>query len=180
MESKAEPRSRGTGSIFHNGSAVFWIKYYCRGIPHRESSHSTNRQDAEKLLKRRLAEVMTETFIPKRNVRIDELIRDVESDYRANGRKSLKHVQMRWKHLAPVFSRMRAADVTTDHIRRYITARQEAGAASGTINRDLALLKRAFNLATQCTPPKLRVIPFIPMPKEGPPRKGFLAALHPK
>ena len=58
---QAVKRERGTGSIFHNGSAVWWIKFYVRGIPKRESSHSTDLDVAKKLLKRRLAEVETKT-----------------------------------------------------------------------------------------------------------------------
>jgi hypothetical protein len=52
-------RARGSGSIFNNGSPVWWIKFYDRGIARRESSHSTDYKIAEKLLKRRLAEVET-------------------------------------------------------------------------------------------------------------------------
>ncbi len=43
-----------------------------------------------------------------------------------------------------------------------------------TINRELALLKRAFNLARECSPPKVQLVPHIPMLKESNVRKGFL------
>src|SRR5215470_9387727 len=56
-------RARGSGSIYQNGSTVWWIKFYDRGIPRRESSHSTNYNVAEKLLKRRLAEKRVETLL---------------------------------------------------------------------------------------------------------------------
>jgi len=71
QEAEKPKRERGTGSIFKNGSAVCWIKFYDRGIPCRESSHSTDYAVAEKLLKRRLAEVLTDTFTPRQNIRID-------------------------------------------------------------------------------------------------------------
>lgn len=47
------------------------------------------------------------------------------------------------------------------------------GAAHATINRALAAIKRAFHLAAQCTPPKVGMIPFIPMLRESNARKGF-------
>jgi integrase len=72
------------------------------------------------------------------------------------------------------FGRVRACDVTTDHVRRYIEARLAEGAQSATINRELALLKRAFNLGRECTPPKIRMVPYIPMLQERNTRKGFL------
>jgi len=72
-----EKRQRGSGSIFHNGSNVWWIKFYVRGIPRRESSHSTDRKVAERLLKHRLAAVEMNIPVIRTNVRIDELIADL-------------------------------------------------------------------------------------------------------
>jgi hypothetical protein len=61
LPEKVTKRARGSGSIFQNGSAVWWIKFHDRGVPRRENSHSTDRRVAEKLLKKRLAEVETQT-----------------------------------------------------------------------------------------------------------------------
>lgn len=175
MEQKTEKRARGSGSIYQNGSAVWWIKFYDRGIPRRESSHSTDRKIAEKLLKTRLAEVLTKTYVPRENIRIDELIADLVSEYRVNSQKSIDHVERRWQlHLKPFFTRIRACDLTTDRVRRYIDTRLATGAQPATINRELALLKRAFNLARECTPPKVKLVPHIPMLKESNVRRGFL------
>ena len=149
-----EKRARGSGSIFQNGSSVWWIKFYSNGIA-RESSHSPDCKVAEKLLKRRLAETLTKTYVPRENIRIDELVTDLVSDYRVNGQKSIANVERRWKlHLKPFFTRVRAGDLTTDRIRQYIDSRLAESAEGATINRELSLLKRAFNLARECTPPK--------------------------
>jgi hypothetical protein len=67
-------------------------------------------------------------------------------------------------------------DITTDSIRALIRARQELGAANGTINRSLALLRRMFHIAVKDG--KLREIPHFPMLKEASPRKGFLEHAH--
>jgi integrase len=151
------------------------IKFYDRGIPRRESSHSNDRKVAEKLLKKRLAEVETKTYTPRENTRIDELIVDLISDYRVNSQKSITDVERRWRlHLMTSFGRLRACDLATDRVRRYIDARLSEGAQPATINRELALLKRAFNLARECTPPKVKIVPYIPMLKESNVRRGFL------
>jgi hypothetical protein len=56
---------------------------------------------------------------------------------------------------------MRASAITTDRIKAYITKRRDAGAANGTINRELGTLKRMFRLAHQHTPPKVARIPYM-------------------
>jgi integrase len=60
-------------------------------------------------------------------------------------------------------------------VRRYIKQRQTQNASPATINRELAILKAAFNLAMESTPPKVRTVPFIPMFSEKNVRIGFLA-----
>jgi integrase len=168
-------RARGAGSIFQNGSSIWWIKFFDRGIAHRESSYSTDYTVAEKLLKKRLAEVETKAYVPHTNVKIDELVEDLMAEYREKQQKSIKSVEQRWRlHLAPFFTKRRASDVTTDMVRRYIKQRTEQSAEPATVNRELAILKRAFNLAMQSTPPKVRTVPYFPMFEEKNVRTGFL------
>jgi len=75
-------------------------------------------------------------------------------------------------HLDDFFGGQRALGLTTGRIREFIANRQADGASNGTINRELALLRRMFNLAVEDG--TLRTIPHFPMLKEAPPRKGFL------
>jgi len=171
----ATRRPRGSGSIYQNGSAVWWVKFYVRGIARRESSHSTDRKAAEKLLKRRLAEVETKTYITRTNVKVDELIADLLAEYRQQGRKSIETAKWRWeKHLEPFFRKLPADDLNTDLAQRYCAKREAQRASGASINRELAILKRAFHLAMRRTPPKIRACPEMPTYKESAPRTGFL------
>ena len=108
---------------------------------------------------------------------LSELYADVVEDYRINHYASIDDIEdRRVKHLQPFFGHMPAADVTTDLCKRYIAWRQKAGVADSTINRTLAALKRMFHLATECTPPKVQFVPYIPMLQENNVRTGFVEA----
>jgi integrase len=69
---------------------------------------------------------------------------------------------------------MRPVNVSTDLVNRYIDKRQQEGAENATVNRELAILKRAFHLGRQCTPPKVHNIPYFKLLTEDNTRSGFL------
>lgn len=172
------PRPRGTGSVYlQKGSAVWWVKYYRNGKSYRESTHSINEKKAHDFLKQRLGEIVMGNFFgPKaERVRIDELADDVLRDYRINGKKSLDDVKARWKlHLMPFFGELRAIDISSDLVARYVDKRQEQKAKNATINRELAALKRMYHLGLRATPPKVNRVPGFPRLAEDNVRTGFL------
>jgi hypothetical protein len=98
-------RPKGTGCIFMRpDSNKWWIKYSRNGKPYRESANTTERRKAERLLKQRLAEIVTGSFVGPHTerVRVEDLWDDVEREYRINERKSLDDAQARWNlHLKP-------------------------------------------------------------------------------
>jgi len=171
-------RPRGTGSLYHQkGSAVWWVKYYRNGKAYRESTHKTDEKEARNVLTQRLGEIVTGNFSgPKtERVRIDELADDLLRDYRINGKRSLADLEARWKlHLKPFFGDLKAIDVSSDLVARYVDKRQEQKAKNASINRELAALKRMFHLGQKATPPKVNRIPGFPRLAENNIRKGFL------
>lgn len=172
-------RARGEGRIWKIGR-IWWVQYYAHGQQVRESSHSDLKDLAKGLLRRRLEEVAAGIAPLPRTARITyEEIRDaLLLDYAANRRKSLRQDKdgtpyvIGVLHLDGSFCRYRAIGITTNRIRQYVAKRQNEAAANGTINRELALLRRMFNLAV--ADGRLRAVPYFPMLKEAAPRRGFL------
>ena len=109
----------------------------------------------------------TSTALP-----IDDLAVGILNDYRINGRKTISDVKIRLnKHLQPFFGDMKAHNITTVDVESYIAQRQTEGAANGTINRELAALKRSYNIALQAG--RIYKRPYIPMLREDNARQGF-------
>ena len=93
----------------------------------------------------------------------EDLAEGILQDHTMNERKSSRRLNDYLIHLTASFSHMRASALTTDKIKTYITIRRETGAANGTINRELGVLKGMFRLALQDTPPKVARAPHIAM-----------------
>ena len=73
--------------------------------------------------------------------------------------------------LRDFFALSPALAITTDRVRAYIVQRQAAGAAASSIQKELAHLKRAFNLAVQAQ--RLTSRPHIPSIQVNNTREGF-------
>jgi len=162
------------GSIYKRGS-VFWIQYYRNGKPYRESAKTEKETEAKRLLRFREGEI-SQGKIPGVHfdkVRFNDLADDFLTDFRINGKKSLKIAVNSIKNLKAFFDGDRITDITTPRIQRYIEKRLEEGKLNSTINRELSALKRMMNLGLQQTPPKVDRMPHFPMLKENNVRKGF-------
>lgn len=67
----------------------------------------------------------------------------------------------------------KANDLSTAVVGRYKDERLEQGAANSTINRELAMLRGAYNLGMRAMLPKVTRIPFFESLKVDNARKGF-------
>ncbi len=126
-------RSRGLGRVFQptypNGrygrdpeapkylrSRIWWVGYSYRGKRFEESSHSTTRMDAVRLLKRRLGEIGRGQLIGRdaEKVTFEDLAQMLKDDYLINERKSLDRAEDALERLSESFAGMRALDLNPE------------------------------------------------------------------
>jgi integrase len=151
------------------------MKYYHEGRPIQESTRTLDRVEAKRLLKEKEGTVATGLYRgPKiERVRFEDLALLVKQDYQINKRKTARRIDEYISHLKTFFKKMRATSITSEQIKIYIIKRQHQMAANGTINRELACMKRMFRLGFQQTPQLVTRVPHIPQLKEQNIRSGF-------
>jgi integrase len=130
-------------------SPTWWIAYSYRGIKHRESSNSTRRQEAVKLLRRRLEEMGRGQLQGPTMERttFEDLARLIEQEYQINGRRSADRMKMALAALREVFGYTLACDMTLDRLTAYMAQRLNEKIAPASVRYELAILRRAFRLA---------------------------------
>ena len=166
---------RGHGRVFrrkHSGS--WWISYYHRGQEIRESAKTTSEHKARALLRERLRTAGTQEFIgpAAQRVTFEDLAALYLTDYRLNGRRSLRDATRNVETLRGAFGIDRALDITADRIAAYTERRLEAGLKPASVNRELAALRRMFTLAIRAG--KIATRPHIAQLAEDNAREGFL------
>lgn len=167
------------GQIISRGDRTWLVRMFLGRDPntgkrqyHSHTVHGT-KEDARKYLTGAMRDRDLGTFAAPVRITIGELLDDLLADYKANGRDyDTAELNVR-VHVRPYFGAMRAARVGTDQVRAYMNLKLEAGLANATVNRHLALVRRAFNLAKKSSPPKVSHVPFIPVLQENNVRKGF-------
>jgi integrase len=175
---------------------VIWCQYYLHGKRVRESTKETDKRKATTYLNKRLQEVAAGIRNPEADkITVRELVEAKLTSARNNGKKSVSDDEARWRlHLSPFFGNMKAGQVSTVLLNKYVAQRKteeivktytlKSGGSrnhatgkfpdNGTINRELALLRSAFYLAYESTPPRVARVPKFPMLEEHNVRTGFL------
>ncbi|HUE02202.1 MAG TPA: site-specific integrase [Bryobacteraceae bacterium] len=119
-------------------------------------------------------------------VTVGTLLDLVIEDYKANDQKSLKHARAQIEHgLRPYFGTMLADKVHTDELEQWIAWRsahrlrkslqlRNTKLQPASINRELSLLRRAYQLGYERNPQLVEKIPPIKKLAENNVRKGFV------
>jgi integrase len=169
----------GAGTILKRGN-IYYVSYWVDGKQHMKSSGSSKLDDAKKLRDELLGK-KSRGELPAGNVHqkvtCGELLGDLVAHSKAHCKASTVKI---WElvinaHLVPFFGRLKAASITTERLHEYRAARIADQKTETTCNRELALLRMAFNLGRKQTPPKILNVPYFPMVKEDNARQGFLS-----
>jgi integrase len=169
--------ARGDGRVFKRGNR-WWIAYYIDGVEKREPGGRTEKE-ALKKLKLRLKQLHAhqlglELFKgpEAERITVEDLLRRLEEKYRESG-KELQRSHSHMKHLHAFFVQQRATKVTSQRLSDYLRFRRQHGASDGTINRELRIVRAAFNLAVKESRLSRSSIPYFELLPEHNAREGF-------
>ncbi len=145
---------RGLGRVFRpkvrgRQTNVWWLDYSVRSRRHRESSGTTSRSEAQRLLRQRLTEREAGKVIGRPDrVTFREIRKGLERHYVREGNRSLRRAQQALDHLEQFLgAERRAIEITRPVVNDYIEHRLEEGAARGTATYEVRILGAALSVA---------------------------------
>jgi integrase len=156
-------------------SSIIWLKYRdALGVLRRESSETDKEQEARRLLKKREGDSVEARITPPRaeKVTVGELLDMVVADYEREKHRSLATLLFRLQRIRRFFNNRRAVNVDNDTCTAYAKQRLAEGAKESTINREFAVVGRAFKLGIKLR--KITSQPVITLFTERNVRKGFV------
>lgn len=173
---RAANRVKGQGNVFLRPRSPLWqISYWNGWRQVRESSGTADYAEAVKTLQRKLGEIAVGKSAGAERIRVAALLELLVEDYRRHDRADLQEAEQRVNRLLkPNFGHLRASAFTTKAVNHYIELRQSLGRQNATINRELALLRRAFRLGHEHDPQLVFRLPIIKALPEDNVREGFL------
>jgi site-specific recombinase XerD len=149
-----------------NGWEVRWL---VRGKLHVKRLRGYSKTDARTFRDDKIADAKAgrTPAIPGKTT-FDDLVKMLTADYAAKQNRSTPPL----KHLTAAFAGWRADAITTDAVRQFEADRLGAGDARGTVNLQLAMLRRMFRLAVEAG--RVATRPVIKTPNPRNVRQGFL------
>jgi len=167
------------GQIISRGKGVWLVRVYLGRDPetgrrayHNKTIHGNKEEAQSELDKLRSAKNTGALAAGADRRLVGGLLDDLLRHYRDNN-QSIEWAEIVVNHLRPVFGKIPIPKFSTTHVGRYIDKRRGQGRANSTINRELALLRKAFTLGAEHDPPKVGRMPKITTLKENNVRKGF-------
>lgn len=138
------------GRVYKRGE-IYWIAFYCKGKEYRTSAKTEKKRRAEELLAFYLGQVARGEFAGFQQqtvLTLSDLLTLALDDAEVRELRDVYHMRFRAEHLKAFFGAETPAEsITEAAIARYAAARRKQGRKLSTINRELAVLRRALRLA---------------------------------
>lgn len=155
----------GEGAIYQRGK-IWWVRYNQDGKQVRESSKSEKQGDAVKLLHKRQGAIVEgrPTGREGEKLTLKTLKELLHEDYVQRERKSWSRAGRSFQAVIDAFGEnAKVPRLTADALHRYLGARLKDGAARATVQKELAAVKRALNIAVE-----RGLLPYrVPFPRMG-------------
>lgn len=166
--------SYGQGTIYQR-KGWWWCDYsVVDGVRRRESCQTQDRDAAIAYLQRKQGKLASGDLLTPDRVRVRDLLALVLEDYDVRGVAQAYISSVKVKSiLNPKLGDVKATKLTTTQVKQFIRERLKI-VKPGTVNREMALLHRAYQLGFQHDPPLVARVPHFPKLPEGEPRKGFM------
>jgi integrase len=134
------------GSLYQRGK-IWWMACMVDGRQHCESTGTTNKRLAQKILNKRLGEIIEGRFqLPNSNPpRLQQFSEDFLESIRHNNTK--KRYASSIANLRAHFGDVRLSDFNLERIEQFKYARLSVKVRAATVNRDLAVLRQMLKIA---------------------------------
>jgi hypothetical protein len=164
----------GQGYVYLR-NRIWWVQYYRHGKQYKESAKTDSEREARRFLRRKLNEAAGENFVgpAAQRVTFEDLSKGLLANYKLKNNRSIDLAKLALRRLSETFGNDRAVCITADRIQAYAADRLERGLSASSVNYDLAILCRAFNVAKDVTK-VLTTVPKITLLPAAEPRQGFL------
>lgn len=164
---------RGQGSIYER-NGLWWCDYSVDGVRRRESCETANRDEALAYLHRKQGKLASGELLTPDRVSVRDLLQLLLEDYDVRKVAQFYIATLKVNSiLLPKLGDIKATKLSSARIKEYIESRLKT-VKPGTVNRELGLLHRAFQLGYNQDPPLVARVPHFPRLTEDEPRKGFL------
>jgi integrase len=155
--------------------ATWWLAFHVNGKLVRESSGTTVKTEAEKLLRARTSAVDRGELgqaAAALHTTLADLATIVATDYKNNQRASWREVTRSFDRLKEHFGAgCLARSITASRVEEYKAARLKSDTRPATVNRELAMLRRGLRLGVRLG--KVASRPEFSLLRESAPRAGF-------
>lgn len=134
--------------LFKRGE-IWWMSFIYKGQQIRRSTETADRKLAQRIFDKNKGEIAEGKWfehMPGEDHTFQEMM-DLYLEECSARKGSTDRDQVSLKHLLPCFGEKTVTQIAAREVSRYKTLRRKEGAAPATVNRELALMKHAFNMA---------------------------------